>query len=415
MVWTGYTNSTASWYGHRALIGFFVAPAEALPEVSIPDVFFAHERGRWISLYVFNVFGSNFLAPIISGWLAEAIGWRWVYWAGAILTAVGFVYCYFFLEETMYLRNTIEGEEDVSDHSDIKDSVARVASKQSQSKTDAEDVTTQINNGALASPSYPQARTYRQKLSFWVKLEGRFTKTQMLQQMYLPIVFIVQFPTVFWAGFIYGINLVWYNVMNGTASPIMSAPPYNWSSGLVGTVYVGPLIGSALSSYFAGRLADMWTLRLARRNHGIREPEQRLWGIAVSGILASAGLILWGVGAARHIHWFGLVFGLGMVSTGVVVAGVIGLSYNVDCFKDISGGTTASVIIVRNTMSFALSYGITPWWENMGLQNCFITVCMVCLVTNATFLLLVWKGKSLRRAGAKTYLKYASMGLLGRH
>jgi MFS-type transporter involved in bile tolerance (Atg22 family) len=51
MVWTAYTTSAGAWYIHRILIGLFIAPVESLPEVSIPDLFFAHERGNFMGLY----------------------------------------------------------------------------------------------------------------------------------------------------------------------------------------------------------------------------------------------------------------------------------------------------------------------------------------------------------------------------
>lgn len=48
MVWTVYSRSAGEWYAHRILIGLIVAPAESLPEISIPDIFFAHDRGTYI-------------------------------------------------------------------------------------------------------------------------------------------------------------------------------------------------------------------------------------------------------------------------------------------------------------------------------------------------------------------------------
>jgi MFS family permease len=48
MIWTAYSHSAGEWYAHRILLGIFAAPCEALPEISIPDIFFAHERGFYI-------------------------------------------------------------------------------------------------------------------------------------------------------------------------------------------------------------------------------------------------------------------------------------------------------------------------------------------------------------------------------
>lgn len=132
---------------------------------------------------------------------------------------------------------------------------------------------------------------------------------------------------------VYGTCLCWYNVLNATISSILSAAPYDFSSGLVGTAYVAPLIGALLAAIWSGWLTDRFAIRLARRNNGVREPEHRLWALAVSAVLCSAGLVLWGVGAARGVHWSGLMFGLGMISFSVVAGGSITLSYAVDCFK----------------------------------------------------------------------------------
>lgn len=132
---------------------------------------------------------------------------------------------------------------------------------------------------------------------------------------------------------VYGTCLSWYNVLNATTSSILSAAPYNFSSGLVGTAYVSPVIAAAIGAFWSGWSTDKLALWLARRNGGIREPEHRLWALLLSGILCSAGLILWGVGSAQGISWGGTIVGLGMLAFSVICGGSITLSYAVDSFK----------------------------------------------------------------------------------
>jgi hypothetical protein len=66
-------------------------------EVSVPDLFFAHDRGTSMGIYAFLLFGSHFLAPYVksifstglfhsvltinrlfAGWIDVYNGWRWV-------------------------------------------------------------------------------------------------------------------------------------------------------------------------------------------------------------------------------------------------------------------------------------------------------------------------------------------------
>ncbi|KAL3473418.1 major facilitator superfamily domain-containing protein [Aspergillus californicus] len=387
MVWTAFSSSAGEWFAHRVLIGIVVSPIESLCEVTVFDLFFAHNRGTYMGLYVFVLFGSNFLAPLVAGWFNDAFGWRWTMHFGAVLCAVCFVVLFFFMEETIYFRDSAaetethhlgpsSGKEGSSSHDDI-------------------------------NPSR------RARYTLFKALPGRPSNMDMLRMAYRPILMIFRLPTVAWAGFLYGINLAWYNVLNGTASPVLSSAPYNWSAALVGCVYTGPILGAALACLWSGTAADKLALYLARRNNGIREPEHRLWVLPISGVISAAGLITWGVGAYHGVHWVGLVFGLGMLTFGLVTGGAIAVSYNVDCFKEIAGETTVSVMLVRNTIGFAFSYAITPWWTGQGLQDCFVTAGMVSVGCTLTFLIMVVYGKRLRRWCIPAYRMYRETGVVG--
>jgi hypothetical protein len=74
-----------------------------------------------------------------------------------------------------------------------------------------------------------------------------------------------------------------------------------------------------------------------------------------------------------------------------------------------------SIIIIRNTLGFAVSYGINPWIDTMGVQNCFITVAMVALVCTYTFLPVVWFGKRIRKFSAPKYWEYVATSAVGGH
>ncbi|GAB7356921.1 hypothetical protein MBLNU459_g7771t3 [Dothideomycetes sp. NU459] len=273
MVWTAYSTSAGEWYAHRVLLGIVCSPIESLPE-----------KLNYMGLYGFVLFGSNFIAPLIAGWFENAYGWRWTMHFGAMIAALSFFIHLFFMEESMYFRNTVEGIEigqpaglsTPSSHSNDNE------------KSGSVERATSISS-LLRTP--PPPRTYIQKFNPFLLLEGRPSTRQMFTMMYRPLLMIVLFPSVAWAGFTYGINLSWYQVLNGTASPVLSASPYNWSAALVGCVYVGPLIGAALGAVWSGVVTDRIALFLARRNNGIREPEHCLWPLAISAILSTAGLM----------------------------------------------------------------------------------------------------------------------------
>ena len=126
---------------------------------------------------------------------------------------------------------------------------------------------------------------------------------------------------------------------------------------MVGLSYLSPLIGVFVGSAYTGGVGDWLVVKMARRNGGMMEPEHRLWMFAISLILIPGGLILWGVGAAHHVQWFGLVFAMGIIAATNTIGVQVSISYCIDSYRDLSGEAMVTVILVRNTMSFAVGYG----------------------------------------------------------
>lgn len=397
-IWTPFSKAAGQWYAHRILLGIACSPVESLPEVSVQDLFFAHERGTYMALYTFMLFGSNFLAPFLAGFIADGMNWEWVMYFATILMAICAVVMFFFTEDTVYFRQTTEGMG--------PGSVVEVESaKRSGEKAAAADGIEYAGERELAPAP---KRIGLQSLSLFTKLSGRPTRKQMMLKSWRSLKILVFFPNILWAGLLYGTNLAWYSVINATISMLLGSPPYNFAPTMVGVAYLSPLAFGAVASAWAGTLADSLALRLAKRNGGVREPEHRLWGLPVASVATTGGLVMWGVGASLGAHYMVLIIGIGITTFGVVCASAISLSYSVDCFKEIAGESFVSIMIIRNTLGFAFSYAITPWIEGMGLRNCFISVSLISLVCTNTFLIMIFWGKSLRKLSAARYWRYVA-------
>ena len=353
------------------------------------------------------LFGGNALAPLLAGLITNGLGWRAAIWFGTIVLAVTTIIIMFTLEETMYFRQTIEGFDDGIPAQDVHEFIVP------PSKNDGTNPMAAVEEKTISAPLSPPSpvlgqiyqtpRTYKQKLHLFRDLAGRPSVKQMFVMMYRPLTLVFHFPNIVWAGFLYGTNLSWYAVCNGTMSLILSGSPYNFSPSMVGVAYVSPFIGSVVGALWAGWIGDKIALFLARRNGGIREPEHRLWILTVSGLVGGGGFLLWGIGAANNMHFMVLIIGIGMVMSCVVVGGSTALAYTIDCFKEISGESVILVQVIRNTMGFGFSYGITPWIESQGLVKTFVAVAALSIFCNLTFLALVFWGKKLRRMSAKKY------------
>ncbi|KAI4635906.1 hypothetical protein J4E83_000860 [Alternaria metachromatica] len=386
-IWSAYVKSNGEWIARCIVMGFFVAPVEALPEISVTDVYFTHQRGKYMGFYAFSLAGSNYFAPIISGFIAEGQGWQWVFYWPAIFLTVSLIIMFLFMEETNYTRK-IEGV-----------AVTAESPQRDPSKVvDQEKADTTTSQSTASDDMRVSTKTFTQKLSIWQPSPG----SNVFERAKRSLMYL-SWPVIFYAGFSYGSYLIWFNVLNATASIILGGPGYNFKPSMVGLSYVSCCIGVIAGALFSGRFSDWLTIKLARRNNGVMEAEHRLWPFAVCLVMVPAFLILWGVGAAHGVHWFGLVFAMGCVAFTSSVGVTISVNYMIDSYHDISGDAIVTVILIRNTMSFAISYGITPWLTDLGYQNCFISAAFVGMAASAVFLVMIKYGKGMRVKSSSRY------------
>ena len=154
-------------------------------EAANDSQYFTHERGTYMGLYAFFLAGSNYFAPVICGFIAEYHGWKWVFYWPAIFCACAFVFLYFFMEETNYVR-AMEAPEDIPE-------VSPAQPKPSEKEKPVPDGTTQgdVERGAVYNK-----KSYREKLSV---LGARQPRHNMFRRFYQTLYYL-SWPVVFYAG-----------------------------------------------------------------------------------------------------------------------------------------------------------------------------------------------------------------------
>lgn len=482
MEWAAHARSAGDWFGHRLLLGIVAAPAEFLPAVTVADVWCgARERGTWMAAWLFALTASHgCLAPLVSGFLGYFCGWRWAMHLGAIVAAAVFVVLFFFLDETLFPRDVVEEEIELQkgtgrqarDRADVHPQNDPSQSRPDDSKPDddrpdksddrtdkPDDFASWYTDTASDPESAPSKPTliYPPKPSLWQRLRPfsphprRLSFRQVAASIPRPLAALAYVPTTTWAGLQSGAALAWTVLINGTISPVLTSPSfaYTWPARSVGLAFLGPLVGAAIAASWTGAFSCWCATGLARhraaaagRLRGLCEPEDRLWALPPAAVLAAAGLVTWGGGAAHAVPWPGLVFGLGMVAFGCVGVTAATAAYEADCIIGGGGGglaglglnvaaaatagvrrakagaevearaeaaeeTGVALVVVRDTIGFAVSFGVTPWWKGMGLQNCGVTAAVVAAVVGVggTVPVLAW-GKRLRWAIANGYWRF---------
>lgn len=156
---------------------------------------------------------------------------------------------------------------------------------------------------------------------------------------------------------------------------------------------------------FVGLVGDCVVVRMARRHSGNWKSEYRLWLFIIPVFVLPFSLLLWGLGAAHSVNWFGLVFSEFLTGLVVTIIAQLSVSYLIDSYKDLSGDAIVSIVLIRNSMSFGIGYGITPWITNLGLKNSYLVAAFVGMATMLTAFLMIRYGPRLREMSRKRYFR----------
>jgi hypothetical protein len=204
------------------------------------------------------------------------------------------------LEETKYIP-VIEDVTTTTERHD-EDSPTDLPAKIAQSHTDTmhgEDLEQAKNHQDDNAPNVDRARLSQQPTS-WKQRMRLFTPTDepLLKTIYYPI-YTIGLPHVVFAAVEFASCVCWLVVVSSMISIIFSAPPYEFDSAALGYMFAGPFIGTIFGSIYGGPFLDWAIVRFAKRNHGVFEPEMRLYLFPFQTVSLTAGLIMFGITADK--------------------------------------------------------------------------------------------------------------------
>lgn len=124
----------------------------------------------------------------------------------------------------------------------IRDSVGVVYDAGTPKDEEAKAVSEEVVSNA-STPKYAPEKTFSQKLKMF---EGARGKPFLMHWRAWQSLKFLTWPNIFYAGFSYGTYLIWFNILNATASILLGGAPYNFKPSIVGLSYIAAVIGTIL-------------------------------------------------------------------------------------------------------------------------------------------------------------------------
>ncbi|KAK4647839.1 uncharacterized protein QC761_104890 [Podospora bellae-mahoneyi] len=387
-IWGALAKSFESLLWSNIVAAFAGSSTEALGAAMVNDLFFVHERGGKMGVYMNFISGGNTVGPLVCGFVVTGLSWRWHKWIAAMLTGINFVTVVLMVPETRYHRVEVTGEggQQVSESED---------NGQEKGKVRGDGEQGQQREGIVAVPK----KSWVQELSLW---SGTPKDDTSLWKMFLRPLPMFAYPCVIYSFLGYAVSLVLTVAVNILNSFVLQAPPYSWSPTVNGLINIPGFIGNLLGSFAGGWLVDKFCDWRSRKNNGVFEPENRLYLCILPLLITGAGCVLFGYGVERTLHWTSLFFGYGMVSFALTAVPTITMAYVSDSLLPVNSDALMLVNGSKNIVAFGFLYGIVPWVEKVGYVECFGTQAGIYAAIIAMGMaVLIPFGARIRHAQAK--------------
>lgn len=292
----------------------------------IADLFAPEQRGSASAAFAMGPLFGPVVGPICGGFIAQRVGWRWVYWilliAGTLVSAGMTVFGDETNPETLLARKT-------------------------------ERLRKETNNPNLIS-WYDRDREIKPPAV--ILKHGLIRPLKMLVKSPICALMCIYMSTV------YGVLYLLF-----TSATLVFGWQYQFSPETSGLAYLGFGVGFFLGLAIQATISDKMLVKLAARNNGVAEPEMRLPLCAAFSIFIPIALFWYGWSAEKQAHW--IVPIIGMVPFGIGMMGVFlpVQTYMIDAFPNYAASAIAALTATRSLVGAFLPMAGTPMYQAIGL------------------------------------------------
>ncbi|PCG99570.1 Major facilitator superfamily domain, general substrate transporter [Penicillium occitanis (nom. inval.)] len=344
----------------RMLAGGASASVQAVGAGTIADIWEIKERGQAMGYFYIGPLCGPLFAPIIGGALAQKWGWRSTMWFMVIFGGIVWVLILFGLPETLAVRKSPILQEPATEIS-LERSTSRVSSK-------------------VAQNSAKVLKTLKVTLVDPLSI--------ILYLRFIPIAL-----TIYYAAITFGSLYV----LNISIQETFGAAPYNFSTLILGLLYIPNSLGYLLASLFGGRWMDkimhreaVKAGRLDEKGRPIYIPEDRMKENAWLGAcIYPAALLMYGWTVEYHVHWIVPMianFGFGVGS--MLIFGLVTTMLTEILHRKSSAGVALNNF-VRNIFSCVGTVVTSPIISGIGNGWLFTILALVSFISGVSVLLLM--------------------------
>ncbi|KAF2022261.1 MFS general substrate transporter [Aaosphaeria arxii CBS 175.79] len=272
------------------------------------------------------LFGTG-LGPLISGFIAESLSWRWIFYLQTITCTVGVVVICIVFKET---RGSV-----------LLSRKAKVLNKWYEAREEAG-----YYGFNMPDPEKPGS-VISERLRWKVKAdEERASLSKMIGiSLYRPFHLLTTEPVVFW--FSLWVAFSWAVLyLTLAAIPLVFQRNHGFTLAQANSVFAATSIGAILSTFLS-----IYQERIAKRYGKLAStPEGRLYFACIESAFMPIGLFMFGWTSASSIHWIVPTIAVAIATMGIFAIYLAVFNYLADTYHRYASSALAAQSFCRNIL-----------------------------------------------------------------
>lgn len=313
--------SLSSLIVFRFFAGFFGSCITANGGASFADMVPLERRAAYMSFFIMGPILGPVAGPIGGGFLATAMGWRWVFWlvviTGGFNAALMVVFCRETYAPLILRRKARRSDKVLGINSDLA----------------------------------------RERPSPWVILRRGISRPIKLLVLSPLGALLALYMAVIY-GFLY--------LMISSISEVF-VQTYGFSPNLSGLAYLGLGIGCLSGNLLISLTSDRYMMRRAAQKGGEKKPEYRNFWVPLGAICIPGGFFIYGWTADYGVHWIVPIIGTLFIGFGFNAIFNSLLLYLVESFTVFAASALAANGIIRCIGGGLLPLAGLTLYRNLGV------------------------------------------------